>query len=187
MSSPKKITRRKAPAAAPVATLREDVVGKLPGDTKAACYWESRVAAWLGVARKRVVSMRRRALKEGVDWIVHEQDIVYTVQGIQTLRDLLRSVGVATAPDKPAEAAESAADETPAPVGPPKRAKATVVRIYPNRRLMQVLPEGEKAPVLCRVRDNQNFMPRMTLDVVHDPRSVMWQHVGRLPRRRGKW
>lgn len=187
MSNPQKKSRRKAPPAAPVITLRDDVVGKLPGDTKAACYWESRVAAWLGVARKRVTAMRRRALKEGVDWIVHEQDIVYTEAGIQKLRNFLRNAGAVTAPDKPAESTEPVTDETPAPVGPPKRAKATVVRIYPNNRLMQVLPEGEKSPVLCKVRDNQNFMPRMVLEVVHDPRAEMWQHVGRLPRRRGKW
>lgn len=204
MSTPPKNSRRKAQAAprptrtatktAPVTPPRVDAAGKLPGDKEPDFYWEDRVAAWLGLGRVRISKLRRRSLREGTDWIVHEQEVVYTVQGIQKLRDHLRSLGVTTAADKPAKVEEPAAEEPPAPVGPPTKAKARVVKTYPNKRLLLVQLEAaegdeEKKPeqVVARVRDNSNFMPGMVLDVVRDPRALMWQHVGRLPRRRGKW
>lgn len=194
MSNPtKKSLKAKKPAVPvekitppPAAPEGPKVAGALPGQDGEDFYWEERVALWLGIPRKRVRALRRRALAEGTHWAVREQEIVYTVQGIQQLRDLLRSMGVSTKADRKPEPEP---EEPKAPAGPPTRGKAKVVRIYPNPRLMLVTIEGDEKnkPVTCKVRENLNFMPGMVLDVVKDPRAEMWQHVGRLPRRRGRW
>jgi hypothetical protein len=151
-------------------------------------YWEDRVAAWLGIARKRILSIRRRALTEGPDWTVRDWQVVYTRDGIEKLRNLLADLRVSTSQDGPSQ--EKA--EPPAPSGPPEHEKAKVVRIYANSRLMQAMttpsdPEKKPALVMVRVRDNKHFMQGMIIDVVHDARSEHWQFSGRLPRRRGKW
>lgn len=196
MSTPKKSRRaapgisaakqqRRAAIVAAEAPARTDVGGKLPGDDKEDLYWEQRVAAWLGVPRKRIAALRRRALREGEHWIVHPQGIVYTVAGLQRLRDYLASLGELT----PSADGETK-DEPPAPVGPPERATVIVAKLYPNTRLMLARAPGstpeKPLQVLVRVRDNRNFMPGMKVGVVHDPRNSSWQFVGRLPRRKGR-
>lgn len=180
--------QRRAAVAAAEAPARSDVGGKLPGDDTEDLYWEQRVAAWLGVPRKRIAAIRRRGLREGEHWIVHQQGIVYTVEGLQKLRDYLGSLGGLT---PPAAEPEANADEPPAPVGPPEKKQVTVAKLYPNTRLMLALaPEStpeKPVQVLVRVRDNRNFMPGMKVPVVHDPRNSSWQFVGRLPRRKGRF
>lgn len=194
MSTPKK-NRRAAPGLAassarrnleqvgPETPARTDVGGRLPGDEHEDMFWEERVASWLGVARKRVATVRRRGLREGAHWIVHRQRVVFTVEGLQKLRDFL---GPLAAP----QVVDGAADEPPAPVGPPERKSVRIVKIYPNTRLMLALaPEStpeKPVQVLVRVRDNRQFMPGMVVPVVHDLRSSSWQYVGRLPRRKGR-
>lgn len=182
---------RKAPAAGlnhttprPAPPARSDVGGKLPGDDAVELYWEARVARWLGVAVKRVRELRSRALREGEHWIVHGHgQVVYSVAGVQALRDHLRSLGVVTLDGKkPTSAAK--ADEPAAPRGPCRREKGRVVRCWPNRRLLSVaLGAGE---VRALVKDNSNFMPGMEVELTQTP-SGSWQFCGRLPRRRGKW
>lgn len=179
--------RKRVVAAEPEIATRTDVGGKLPGDDKEDLYWEDRVAAWLGVPRKRIASLRRRGLREGEHWISHAQGIVYTVAGLQRLRDYLGSLGELTPPTKEPSALAS---EPPAPVGPPEKMKVIIAKLYPNTRLMLAVAEGstpeKPVQVLVRVRDNRNFMPGMKVPVVHDPRNSSWQFVGRLPRRRGR-
>jgi hypothetical protein len=181
---------RKAPAAGlshtaprPQAPARSDVGGKLPGDEAVELYWEERVARWLGVALKRVRALRGRALREGEHWIVHGHgQVVYSLAGVQALRDHLRSLGVLTQDGK--KSAVAAPEEPAAPKGPCAREKGRVVRCWPNRRLLEVqLAEG---PVRALVRDNSNFMPGMEVELTKSP-AGQWQFCGRLPRRRGRW
>lgn len=198
MSSPKKFRRaapgisaakqqRSATAGATESPARSDVGGKLSGDESEDLYWEQRVAAWLGVPRKRIAALRRRGLREGEHWIVHPQGMVYTVAGLQKLRDYLERLGALTPPVK---AQDEANDEPPAPVGPPEKKEVVVAKLYPNTRLLLALAPGSTpenpVQVLVRVRDNRNFMPGMKVPVVHDSRNSSWQFVGRLPRRKGR-
>lgn len=172
--------KREAAAAVPK-PMPADLGGKLPGDDANELYWEARVARWLGVALKRVRLLRRRALVEGEHWQIINQEIVYTLAGLQKLRDLLGSMGAL-----PAEAKEQAKAEPAAPVGPPKRVSAVVRKIYQNSRLMLVrLPD--EAEVLVLVRDNRNFMPAMKIEVTHDARANRWQYCGRMPRHKGRF
>lgn len=183
---------RKAPAAGlnhttprPMAAARSDLGGKLPGDDVVELYWEERVARWLGVAVKRVRALRSRALREGEHWIVHVHgQVVYSVAGVQALRDHLRSLGVVTLDGKrPVGAAK--AEEPAAPRGPCRREKGKVVRVWTaNRRLLEV--QLGDAPVRALVKDNSNFMPGMEVELTQTP-AGSWQFCGRLPRRRGKW
>lgn len=168
-----------APAEPPV--LSSNLGGALPGDSAKELYWEARVARWLGVARARVRRMRSRALREGEHWQVIQQDIVYTVAGLQRLRDLLTSTG--ELPRTVNQVAEP--DEPAAPAGPPKRTQGKVVRVYPNRRLLQVSLK-DAGPVLVLVRDNSNFIAGMVIAVTHDARANQWQFCGRLPRAKGR-
>lgn len=175
------------PAQSPRGAL-SDMGGKMPGDEVIDLYWESRIAAWLGVALKRVRSMRRRALREGEHWLVIEQEVVYNLKGVQTLRDHLKGLGVETADEKPKPTPEPAAEPL-APVGPPTRANGVVKRLYPNKRLMlcTIYAGKELREVTAMVRDNSNFMPGMTLELTSSPANGNWQYSGRMPRKRGKW
>lgn len=115
----------------------------------------------------------------------------------------------ATSPRAPAAPPSSAAPTLP---GPPPRRKFMVVakplhRVdAPQRKILlcaecpdatQPVPSydlfgsrratlglGRERPI--RVRDNQHFVPGMVLDAV-DIGHGMWQYIGRLPRRLGKW
>lgn len=178
------------PPAAPDAP-RSDVGGKLPGDESVDMYWEGRVATWLGVSRKRVAALRRRSMSEGDEWIVYRQQVVFTLKGIQALRDRLLSLGLVTLDGQPRAAVKASQNEPAAPVGPPERADAIVLRIYPNPRLMLArIPGTGPTPdrqITVRVRENKNFMAGMRIPVVHDTAAAMWQFSGRLPRSRGRW
>lgn len=169
------------PRALPAA--RSDVGGKLPGDDEVDLYWEGRVARWLGVALPRVRALRSKALKEGEHWLVHGHgQVVYSLAGVQALRDHLRSLGVTTLDGK--KPVGAAPEEPAAPKGPCRRERGQVLRCWPNKRLLEVqLPEG---PVRTLVRDNTNFMPGMELELTQSP-TGQWQFCDRLPRRRGKW
>jgi hypothetical protein len=190
----KKLRSAKAPVGrasrpAPVLPVApSNLGGKLPGDDANELYWEARVARWLGVALKRVRGLRRRALREGEHWLVIEREVVYSLSGVQAMRDHLRSLGVTTADGK-APAKEEPAREPVAPAGPPTRAQARVLRLYPNKRLLQCeLIQGRaRVEVLAMVRDNTNFMPGMALELTNSPATNNWQYCGRMPRRRGKW
>jgi hypothetical protein len=161
----------------------------LPGNSRPAdFYHEDRLAPWLGMARKRLSTIRRRALTEGVHWTVHNWTVVYTPEGLTLIRRLLRDMGVRL----PGEITPPI-EEPPPPVGPPEKVEVKVVRLYQNTRMLQAMTmpaaaaEQKPALIMVRVRDNANFMPGMTFTAVHDVRSEHWQFTGRLPRRRGKW
>lgn len=170
MSAKKKSAQPDAtpPAPAPAAPVR---------------YWESRLSAKLGVARKRLMALRRSHLREGEHWMqdARTRAVVLTETGLEKLRDVLASQGwrdpAATAPAAPVMV----------PNGPPERVKARVARIYPNKRLMLcVALTAPETGLLTRVRDNTNFMPGMLLEIIGG-QDNSWQYSGRLPRRRGKW
>jgi hypothetical protein len=161
----------------------------LPGNSRPAdFYHEDRLAPWLGIARLRLSTIRRRALTEGVHWTVHNWTVVYTPEGLTLVRRLLRDMGVRL----PSEITPPT-EEPPAPVGPPEKVKVKVVRLYQNSRILQAmtLPADAAAQkpelVMVRVPDTAHFMPGMTFTAVHDVRTEHWQFTGRLPRRRGKW
>lgn len=155
-----------------------DLGGRLPGDKDEGLYWEARIATWLGLPRPRLARLRKRALREGEHWLVMQQEIVFTAAGIQQVRDLLSSLGEL----KPRT--EEAAEDPQAPAGPPEKALAVVVKLFPNTQLMQA-KVGEELG-LVRVRDNRNFMAGMKVAVVRAPQNRLWQYTGRLPRSRGR-
>lgn len=173
--------RQRIEARAPEAPVADsNLGGKLTADDKEDLFWEARVADWLGLPRKRIVALRRRALREGQHWVVYEGQVVFTARGLQLLRDYLSQLGELA---KPGEAPDAAPG--PAPAGPPQRESVRVVRTFPNARLMQA-KRKDGSLVLVRVRDNTNFMAGMAVPVVHDATLNAWQYVGRLPRRKGR-
>lgn len=115
------------------------------------------------------------------------------------------AVSTLPAPPSPATAPRAPAALPP---GPPPRAKFIVWRV-PTHRLdarqrhilicREALPStqqtaswllhtvpglGVERPI--RVRDNANFLPGMVLEAVNIGHGL-WQYVGRLPRRQGRW
>jgi len=188
--------RRAKPLSSPESALpshpAEDrnLMGDLPGDDRVEYYYEERIANWLGVARKRIVALRRRALHEGRDWIVRGWQVCFTHSGIERLRTHFSDLGLH--PNLETDSADKVAAEEPAPpAGPLERKTLRVVRLFPNRRLLWASPGDTPAAagaagLLVRVKDNTNFMAGMTFKAVHHSRSG-WQFVGRLPRSKGKW
>lgn len=168
-----------------------EVHGELPGDASVDFFWEARVAGWLGVPCRRVSALRRKAMAEGKDWRVHDHGIVYTKAGIALLESFLKSLGVQRAGAQGEKNTETTAETPPVPQGPPERKAARVVRLFPNRRLLLArpndTPKDKPVDVLVIVRDNTNFLPGMSVTIVHDARGNRWQFSGRLPRRKGKW
>ena len=171
MSTSKKLTK-----SAVRAERNGAAVEKLPAPAE---HWEARVARWLGVSLRRVRVVRRRELAEGTDWRVVDKEVVYTKAGLERLQARLGAAGLVLEP----RAEERA--EPVAPVGPPKRAKATVKKVYHNSRLILVALPDEQAAVVF-VRDNSNFAPGMVVEVTHDARLNRWQYCGRLPRQKGR-
>lgn len=184
--------KRAAPAAVSLPAFPEadrHLVGDLPGDERVEYYYEERVANWLGVPRKRISVVRRRAMHEGRDWVVRDWQVVFTHAGIERLRSHLRDLTLY--PNTETAAEESVAEEPLPQPGPLERKKLRVVRVFPNPRLLWATGADDAvtagaAGVVVRVKENTNFMAGMTFEAVHHPRSG-WQFVGRLPRSKGKW
>ena len=172
-------------------------------------FWESAVAERLGISRTRMRELRKFHLTPESDWRMEGNAIVLTAGGLAKIENALVSTTAATGtPTAGEKAAGEPRGVAAVPSGPPPSQRFMVWRIPPNRidspqrkvlicrevpvSAVQVAPwglarvqgSGVERPV--RVRDNGNFIPGMVLDAVSIGHG-MWQYVGRLPRRQGKW
>lgn len=172
-------------------------------------FWESRTAESLGISRTVIRKLRKEHLTPEVDWHLIENTVVLTAGGVGKLTAVLhpRSLTLASG-DRPATAKGGA---EAVPPGPPAKRKFMVTKKPLHRidspqrkilvcaecgddakdiapvdlfRLRAQLKLGAERPV--RVRDNENFMPGMVLEAVSIGHG-MWQYLGRLPRRLGRW
>ena len=164
-------------------------------------FWESRVAASLGVPRKLMAELRKAHLSEGADFERRENNAVaLTEAGLAKIEALIakgETVGDAkTGAGKPKKTAGKPARDVPS--GPPPRELMTVDRVPQNTGLLLCITHTRKAPVrlAIRVKDNTNFAAGMVLEAI-ESRDGVWQFrnrvpgdestVGRLPRRKGRW
>jgi hypothetical protein len=172
-------------------------------------FWESTVADRLGISRTRLRELRKAHLAAETDWRLEGNAVVLTAGGLAKIENALASAPMATGtPPAQEKAAGEARGAAAVPSGPPPCSRFMVWRIPPNRidspqrkilicrevpttalqvapwGLAKVVGAGVERPI--RVRDNGNFIPGMVLDAVNIGHG-MWQYVGRLPRRQGKW
>lgn len=169
-------------------------------------YQERDVAEILGLSRDEFRHVRSDVLKKKKEWRLEGRDVVLTATGLEKILAHLKAVlrgapddldfsralvhpltSPASAPEKngsanPTEEKESPAGSAPAPND---LVQLTVRRVYPNFRLLQAAtPAGELVDV--RVRNNQNFVPKMTLQARLGP-GGKYEMEGRCPRFRGRY
>jgi hypothetical protein len=153
-------------------------------------FWENRVADTLGLPRERLRALRDAHMQVDVHYIRRRNSVVLTERGIELLNTLTGQPAPAAQKIAPATFAPPALVVTPfaPPSGPAPRLDVRVVRVPGNRRLLICTPvaEGTTEQLLVRVKTNENFMPGMTFEVLSGGQGL-WQHVGRLPRRKGRW
>lgn len=153
-------------------------------------FWETRVADSLGVSRDRLRLLREEHMTENTHFIRRRNAVVLTETGMELLNTLLPITTPAAQP--PQAPAEKSPDPAPfaAPTGPAPRVSVRVVKVPPNPRLLfcvaAEVETGTAAQFLVRVKTNENFMAGMSMEVISAGEGV-WQYVGRLPRRKGRW
>lgn len=172
-------------------------------------FWESRTAETLGISRTRLRWLRKNNLQAETDWTLRENAVVLTAAGVAKITAILRAEG-----QSPASGAEHPAKANGGPVavppGPLPKAIFMVVRVpayrtdRPQKNILicrqapaaatQIAPwelsryaaqlDAQERPI--RVRDNSHFLPGMILEAAQIGHG-MWQYLGRLPRRPGRW
>lgn len=167
-------------------------------------YYERTVAEILGISRTDFSFLRKTHLEKKEGWLMHGRDLVLTKAGLaQILVHVKASLNTANAtldfaralvpqalPEKneggeqDAEPAD-AADPPPESPAAPELLTLTVTRTYPNQRLLQAMtPAGAVVDVM--VRNNRNFVPRMTLHARLN-KAGKYEMEGRCPRTRGRY
>lgn len=156
-------------------------------------FWETRVADSLGVSRERLRLLREEHMTENTHFIRRRNAVVLTETGMELLNTLLPIAAQVADQPAPAEVpVEKSPGATPfaAPHGPAPRVSVRVVKVPPNPRLLfcvaSEIEAGTSAQFLVRVKTNENFMAGMVMEVISAGEGV-WQYVGRLPRRKGRW
>lgn len=167
-------------------------------------YWESKVADRLGVSRTRLRELRKQHLRPGDHFTTNEGNaITLTQAGLDVIMRVL-----AQGAPKPAGSTRGPAPDQPAanvPPGPPEKKCFVIVRVpahridNPQRKIVicrgaigitpgvpAMLPNPAEPERPIRVRDNTNFRAGMVLEAVNVGYG-MWQYLGRLPRRPGRW
>ena len=184
----------------------------LPADL----FWEARTAESLGISRTVMRALRKQHLTPVVDWQLIENAVVLTASGVGKISAVLRPLGAPSPAAAPGPAVVPSpavvnGGGLALPPGPPLRRKFMVTRkpVFrsdaPQRkivlcsecapdakdissldliRLRASLVLGTERPI--RVRDNLNFAPGMVLEAVAIGHGI-WQYLGRLPRRLGRW
>ena len=144
-------------------------------------FWEAKVAESMGVARERLAALRAEHLTEGPHFRVVRNAVVLTASGLEII------VAALNPRPAPSPGAESPQPQAAAcPDGPPERVTMVVRRVPPNIRLLLASKADDRTERVVRVRDNRLFMPGMMLTAIHCGNSL-YQFMGRLPRRKGKW
>lgn len=179
-------------------------------------FWESHVAARLGLSREKIAVLREAHLRVGEHFVERSNAIVLTPAGLAQLEVALSCPFPATEGDaavialaasqSPATVTAQPAPHLPAPppLAPvltavacrPERMRVVVVRSLGNRHLIYVRPAPVPAPdarrdtvppILCRVRDNAHFHPRLAPFEIIRSADGQWAYLGRLPRALGRW
>lgn len=176
------MSTKKTPLAEPPA------VGSSPDD---GLFWETRVADSLGVSRDRLRLLREEHMKENTHFIMRRNAVVLTESGMELVKKILIDPTLTANASKvlPHKPVLAVAPFNP-PTGPAPRQSVRVAKVPPNPRLLFCVPEDggatSTAQFLVRVKTNENFMAGMTMEVISAGDGV-WQYVGRLPRRKGRW
>lgn len=164
-------------------------------------FWESHVAARLGLGREKIAALRAAHMAVGVHFTHDGNSVVLTPAGVQYLHELLdaeaaqarRAASSAAGQTLAADQAAPAAKESAvAGIGSaqPERVRVVVTQRLGNRHLIYVRPVDAApgaAPLLVRVKDNQNFHPRLAPFECRRSADGMWYYLGRLPRIQGRW
>jgi hypothetical protein len=152
-------------------------------------YLEKKLAQKIGVPREQLAELRKQVVQKKHTW-TEGRETVITEQGLARVLEVLRATS---------NSPLSATDFTDCLLHPPINkngatasngvalAELTVVRIYPNRRLLRArLEDGPEVDV--RVPDNKNFVPKMKLRArPASDRPNTWKMEGRCPRSRGRY
>lgn len=168
-------------------------------------YYERVVGELLGISRPELTWLRKEHLKKNKGWRMEGRDVVLTQAGLDDILVRVRAshnaAGGAEINFSPARV------PVPAPAPPPPQKKGrgirghlllcdrarppaelvtmTVTRCYPNFRLLQArMPDGQEVDV--RVKNNKNFVPRMTLKARLNA-DGKYEMEGRCPRTRGRY
>jgi hypothetical protein len=151
-------------------------------------FWENRVADSLGVSRDRLRQFRKDHMTENVHYIRRGNAVVLTETGMRLPSYEKITAEPAPLAPSPFPAVEVAPFAPPA--GPAPRIEVRVVKVPPNPRLLFCVPAGPivatAAQCLVRVKTNENFMAGMSFEVISAGEGI-WQYIGRLPRRKGRW
>jgi hypothetical protein len=175
-------------------------------------FWESHVAARLGLSREKISALREAHLRAGEHFVMRANAVVLTPAGLAQLEvalscpfpatDAVPAVSTLPVPPSPATVTEQPEPHLPAPppLTPtltavacrPERMRVVVVRPLGNRHLIYVRPaiDGRRdtvPPILCRVRDNAHFHPRLAPFEIIRSADGQWAYLGRLPRGLGRW
>ena len=139
---------------------------------------ETAIAKAKGLQFQYVAELRKKALVEGVDWVVVDGAVQYSKDGLQTLEALLILE----------KEARPKAEEQVAQVEKVMKGKitGTVKAVFAkNSKALEVnLPGGRTCVVAVAV--NTNFMLGMPIEMNVGPRGEIY-FAGRLPRGRGRW
>lgn len=140
-------------------------------------YCEKKLAKKIGVTDDDL-RFAREALQPEVDWQVHKKMIVFTAVGLPHLLEFIRATLAETVPATFEDCRIDAGTNGAA-------IEMEVVRIYPNRRLLQARTTTAEL-VNVRVRTNVNFVPKMKLKARLES-GTTWEMEGRCPRTKGRY
>lgn len=152
-------------------------------------YGEIELAAATGIHARVFQRLRLKELKEGSDWKLVGQKVVYGKNGLAhalehaTGEKIKKNGAVAGLPLEELERRCL----LPIPVDTPPQT-ATVERFFPNRQLLGVkLKEGDGALIHIRVNSAKNFRRGMELPLRWNETIQMFELARKLPRFPGRW
>lgn len=130
--------------------------------------------------------IRKTVLKKNTDWTIIGRDIVISQVALEKVLEFLRNTSNATLPADFTDCLVNGAGEKQTPPAAGQEAQELIVkRVYPNPRLLLAIdPAG--ADVRVRVRNNQNFVPKMKISAVPIG-DGLYQMQGRCPRYKGRF
>lgn len=161
---------------------------------------EADVAQQLGISRDEVKQLRGQSLKLGHDYMTVKGETVITNSGMAKLvksigrigraaKGALAQFGIGSIATPPEEAAASPGPRQGAALPQIDNSSALplkIVRRPVNLRIVYAQLPNEGAIVRVRVKTSIKFVPGMTIEA-RQIEGDLYQHVGRLPRFRGKY
>lgn len=166
--------------------------------------WQSHLGALLGLSIEELRRRRKKCLVEGVDWIRDGNRVLLTDEAVQKIRAECALPEPLPGPEKSADQHEAAPGQKngaggglsrePLRLGPGLRLQTELVvyRTVMNRQVLEAHEEGadpsdRRNLVRVRVRDSVNFVRGMRVRVRFVQEPDLFEHVGRLPRWKGKY